>query len=272
MNPATPTQPAARASKARSPSGRDSATPVAPGTTPCPAVAGWKRCLDLCGVALSLPLVLPLLALTALWIRLVAGGPTLLRQSRIGRHGRPFALYKFRSMIVNADLERQASYVRQLVDADQPLIKLDLLGDPRLIAGGCLLRAAGLDELPQLWNVLRGDMSLVGPRPCLPAEYGLFSPRHRERFAVLPGLTGIWQVNGKNQASFSEMNAMDIDYVRHASLRTDLYLIMRTPAALWCQLLLAFRTRRAAGRSRAHRGPARGSARGGPPHRHRQLP
>jgi lipopolysaccharide/colanic/teichoic acid biosynthesis glycosyltransferase len=99
-----------------------------------------------------------------------------------------------------------------------------------------LLRAAGLDELPQLLNVLKGEMSLVGPRPCLPQEYGYFSESHRERFNVLPGLTGLWQVSAKNRATFSEMNAMDIDYVRTASLGLDLSIILRTPAALLLQM------------------------------------
>lgn len=204
----------------------------------------WKRRLDLVCIALSLPLLIPVLLLIILWIKLVSKGPALLRQQRIGRDGKPFILYKFRSMEMNVGTSRHEAYVRHLVTTDRPMIKLDLICDSRVIAGGCLLRAAGLDELPQLLNVLRGEMSLVGPRPCLPCEYAYFSPRQRERFNALPGLTGIWQVKGKNQATFREMNLMDIHYVRHASLQLDLQLMMKTPAALLDQMLLAFQQKR----------------------------
>lgn len=116
------------------------------------------------------------------------------------------------------------------------MVKLDLLCDSRLIPGGCLLRAAGLDELPQLLNVLRGEMSLVGPRPCLPQEFAYFSEQQRERFKALPGLTGSWQVSGKNESTFSEMNAMDIHYVQRASFVMDLGIMLRTPSVLIHQM------------------------------------
>lgn len=207
------------------------------------ALPGWKRPLDLLCSGLSLPLMLPLMLLIGLWIKLVSRGPALLRQQRIGRNGKPFVLYKFRSMRMNCDTQQQSAYVRGLVASDCPMIKLDLLCDCGLISGGGMMRAAGLDELPQLFNVLRGDMSLVGPRPCLPEEYACFTPTQRERFNALPGLTGLWQVNGKNRSTFREMNAMDIHYVRNASARIDLQIVMRTPAALLCQVLLAIQQR-----------------------------
>ncbi|MEO7098662.1 MAG: sugar transferase, partial [Luteolibacter sp.] len=150
----------------------------------------------------------------------------------------------FRSMKMNAGTGRHETYLRHLVKSDSPMVKLDLLCDSRLIPGGCFLRAAGLDELPQLLNVLRGEMSLVGPRPCLPEEYVYFSEKQRERFAVLPGLTGGWQVSGKNQTTFSEMNVMDIRYVRQASLKLDLSIMLRTPTALLVQMCQAFQQRR----------------------------
>jgi len=175
-----------------------------------------------------------------LWVRMVSSGPALFRQERVGQNGKRFVLYKFRSMKMNAGTSRHETYLRHLVRSDSPMIKLDLLCDSRLIPGGCFLRAAGLDELPQLLNVLRGEMSLVGPRPCLPQEYAYFSERQRERFAALPGLTGSWQVSGKNQTTFSEMNVMDIRYVRQASLGLDLSIMMRTPAALLVQMCQAF--------------------------------
>jgi len=223
-------------------SGRPShATGAKPGRLPEAAAPGWKRGLDILCIGLCAPLILPVMVVIALWIKLFSRGPALLRQTRMGRHGTPFVMYKFRSMKLNASTERQEAYVRGLVRSDSPMIKLDLVCDPRLITGGGLLRAAGLDELPQLLNVLRGEMSLVGPRPCLPGEYGLFSPEQRERFNALPGLSGLWQVNGKNRRTFREMNALDIRYVRNASLRMDLRILLQTPAALVSQMSLAFR-------------------------------
>jgi lipopolysaccharide/colanic/teichoic acid biosynthesis glycosyltransferase len=207
---------------------------------------GWKRALDLTCIVVSLPFTLPLMILIVLWVRIVSRGPALFRQERIGQNGKRFVLYKFRSMKMNAGTSRHETYLRHLVRSDSPMIKLDLLCDSRLIPGGCVLRAAGLDELPQLLNVLRGEMSLVGPRPCLPQEYAYFSERQRERFAALPGLTGSWQVSGKNQTTFSEMNLMDIRYVREASLGLDLSIMMRTPAALFVQMCQAFQQGRSA--------------------------
>jgi lipopolysaccharide/colanic/teichoic acid biosynthesis glycosyltransferase len=210
---------------------------------PSPTTIGWKRVLDVFCILISLPFLLPLLGLIAVWIRLVSNGPALFRQERIGRDGRRFVLYKFRSMKMNSAVSCHEKHLRQLVESNSPMIKLDLLCDSRLIPFGCLLRASGLDELPQLLNVLRGEMSLVGPRPCLPSEYAFFSQSQRERFQALPGLTGNWQVNGKNRSTFSEMNVLDVDYVRNASLVLDLQIIMRTPRTLMHQISLAFRQR-----------------------------
>jgi exopolysaccharide production protein ExoY len=212
------------------------------------SVPGWKRVLDVSCIGVSLPLVLPVMAFIVLWIRLVSRGPALFKQERIGRNGERFTLYKFRSMKLNCGTGRHETYLRHLVRSNSPMIKLDLLCDERLIPGGCLLRAAGLDELPQLLNVLRGEMSLVGPRPCLPQELVFFSAPQRERFKVLPGLTGSWQVNGKNQTTFSEMNAMDVDYVRSASPALDLRIMLRTPSALALQMAQAFHQKLAARR------------------------
>ena len=201
---------------------------------------GWKRGLDLGCIMLSLPFVLPLMALIVLWIRLVSRGPALFRQERIGKDGERFVLYKFRSMKMNSGTSRHENYLRQLVKSDSPMVKLDLLCDSRLIPAGCLLRAAGLDELPQLLNVLKGEMSLVGPRPCLPQELAYFSEQQMERFDALPGLTGSWQVSGKNESTFSEMNAMDINYVRRATFVMDLRIMLRTPSVLIHQMSQAF--------------------------------
>jgi lipopolysaccharide/colanic/teichoic acid biosynthesis glycosyltransferase len=207
-------------------------------------LALWKRSLDLSCILIGLPVILPLMALIVLWIKLVSRGPAIFRQVRIGRDGKPFTLYKFRSMHLHADTRRHARHFSHLVESNSPMVKLDLLCDSRLIPGGCLLRAAGLDELPQLLNVLRGEMSLVGPRPCLPEEYGYFTRGQRVRFRALPGLTGIWQTQGKGISTFTEMNAMDADYVRKASLLLDLSIIWRTPCAILSQLRMAWTRRR----------------------------
>ena len=225
----------------------------------------WKRCLDLTCVALSLPVILPLMAMIVLWIRLVSRGPALFRQERIGKGGKKFTLYKFRSMKMNAGTSRHETYLRHLVKSDSPMIKLDLLCDSRLIPGGCLLRAAGLDELPQLLNVLKGEMSLVGPRPCLPQEFAYFSTQQRERFRALPGLTGSWQVSGKNQSTFTEMNAMDVDYVYRANLLLDLGIMLKTPSVLIHQLAQAVHhkvdTHQRSGSTHPHAGPKCGTHR-----------
>lgn len=210
---------------------------------------GWKLALDQTSIFLSLPITLPLMLLIVIWIRLVSNGPALFRQERIGKDGKRFVLYKFRSMKMNVSTGRHETYLRHLVKSDSPMIKLDLLCDSRLIPGGCLLRASGLDELPQLLNVLRGEMSLVGPRPCLPQEFIFFSESQRERFVILPGLTGSWQVNGKNRSTFSEMNEMDICYARKASPKLDLSIMLRTPTALITQTWQAFQQRGTADRA-----------------------
>lgn len=196
----------------------------------------WKRTFDLSIVAATLALSIPLAVLVVFWIRLVSKGPALFRQERIGIGGRPFTLYKFRTMFHGASTADHEQHMERLVELDQPLVKLDLLGDRRLIPGGCFLRTSGLDELPQLLNVFLGEMSLVGPRPCLPGEYALFGVSQAVRFSVLPGLTGLWQVKGKNSATFKEMNAMDADYASRASLLFDVMIILRTPMALLSQM------------------------------------
>lgn len=199
-------------------------------------IPAWKRIFDRLCVIISLPLAIPLILLVALWVRLVSRGPALFRQERIGMRGRRFTLYKFRSMHHGVATTDHEAHVGRLVETGSPMVKLDLIGDSRLIPGGCFLRTTGLDELPQLLNVLRGEMSLVGPRPCLPGEYGFFNTSQRRRFEVLPGLTGLWQINGKNRVTFNEMNVMDVDYVRGMSPGLDLRIIARTPMALVRQM------------------------------------
>lgn len=207
----------------------------------------WKRILDLLYILITLPVTLPLMAGVALWIKMISRGPLLFKQRRVGLHGKRFILYKFRSMKMDAGGEHHKNYYHNLVSSNQPMVKLDLLCDPRLLPGGCLVRAAGLDELPQLFNILRGEMSLVGPRPCLVEELRYFRSQQRVRFSVLPGLTGIWQVHGKNSATFNEMNTMDAFYIQRMSPTLDLDLIFRTPLTLLSQMRQALHNRRFSG-------------------------
>ena len=196
----------------------------------------WKRLLDLFIVALLFPFWLPIMTLSALWVAITSPGPVFYRQPRIGFKGRRFMLIKFRTMKVNAETHMHEAYLEHLIVSDRPMIKLDATGDPRLIFGGKFLRATGLDELPQIFNVLKGEMSLVGPRPCTVGEFERYALDQRARVNALPGLTGLWQVNGKNQTTFREMIEMDIFYSRNISLSLDLKIIVRTLPAILRQL------------------------------------
>jgi len=196
----------------------------------------WKRCFDLGLLFAVLPILLPVFLLTCLWIKSVSRGPALFCQDRIGKDGRRFTMYKFRSMRHGVPTSPHLEHVRKLVEDDLPLGKLDTMGDSRLIPGGSFIRHACLDELPQLLNVVRGEMSLVGPRPCLPEEYGFFSEEQRIRFRVLPGLTGHWQVSGKNSTTFREMGALDRHYSDNASFWMDLAIVAKTPPVILSQL------------------------------------
>jgi len=196
----------------------------------------WKRALDLICVLLSLPFWLPLMFLIALGIKLVSPGPIFFRQERIGFRGRRFMCLKFRSMRANAEAVVHENYLKQLMKSDRPMTKLDASGDHRLIPSGRFFRATGLDELPQLFNVLCGEMSLVGPRPCTPGEFEHYQEWQKKRVDAPPGLTGYWQVNGKNRTTFREMILMDIWYADHMSLWLDLKIMLRTPPAIIVQI------------------------------------
>jgi lipopolysaccharide/colanic/teichoic acid biosynthesis glycosyltransferase len=195
----------------------------------------WKRVLDLALIVAVLPGLLVLGAGAALVVICGSRGPVLFRQRRVGYRGREFNCYKFRTMQVNADATSHRDYFQQLMTAEVPMTKLDARSDPRLIPLGAMLRASGLDELPQIINVVRGEMSLVGPRPCIPYEYENYEPWHRRRFDAVPGLTGLWQVSGKNRTTFNEMIRLDIEYSERVSLWLDLKIIIKTLPALWQQ-------------------------------------
>jgi len=183
-----------------------------------------KRAFDLILTIIALICIAPLWLVIALAIRLDSPGPVLFRQPRAGRYGRPFTVFKFRSMYVNAEAELEKLRARN--EASGPLFKLR--DDPRRTRVGRLLRETSLDELPQLLNVLRGDMSLVGPRPAILSEVAQYQDWHLKRLEVLPGITGLWQVSGRSDLTFDEMVMLDIYYGENWSLGLDLRIILRT--------------------------------------------
>ena len=183
-----------------------------------------KRLFDIVSSAVALWLLLPLLVGVALLIKLTSRGPVFFKQTRVGLHGKPFNMLKFRSMVVNAE-ELKAKLEAQN-EQTGPVFKMK--NDPRITGIGRFIRKYSIDELPQLINVLRGDMSVVGPRPPLPTEVAKYEPWQRRRLSVRPGLTCIWQVSGRNQISFEEWMYLDMQYIDHWSLKNDLNLILKT--------------------------------------------
>lgn len=206
-------------------------------TTTCPSYAAarsqpvarpCKRVIDVAGAACLLLLALPLFAVVALAIKLDSKGPVFFGQWRAGRDLRPFRIWKFRSMNVGAEDQRWELIDRY--DVDRPLFKL--ADDPRMTRVGRVLRRWSLDELPQLWNVVRGEMSLVGPRPPLPDEVRADGLRQPLRLRMRPGVTGPWQVNGRSELPYLGGVALDLDYVREWSIASDLVILARTPWAV----------------------------------------
>ena len=192
-----------------------------------------KRLLDLVVATACLAVSLPLLVTVAVLIRLTTPGPALFRQARVGRNQHPFVLYKFRTMYAGCDDRVHKEYVRQLLTDDNPsaggesgLYKLE--NDPRITPVGRFLRRASIDELPQLLNVIRGDMSLVGPRPALSWEADLLEPAYLQRFRVAPGLTGLWQVSGRNSLTMRQGLELDMEYLRRQSFVFDLWILLKT--------------------------------------------
>jgi exopolysaccharide biosynthesis polyprenyl glycosylphosphotransferase len=187
-----------------------------------------KRLLDVAGAAVGLLVLSPVLAAIALWIRAVDGGPVLFRQERVGLNLRPFPVVKFRTMAVDAE-ERLEELRDQNVLVGHAF-KLD--DDPRLTRTGRVLRRTSLDELPQLWNVLVGQMSLVGPRPPLPREVAEYDIWHRRRLSMKPGITGLWQVEARRDPEFDRWVALDLNYIDRWSLWLDVKIILKTVPAM----------------------------------------
>ena len=209
----------------------DSALSIAGSPLPC-----WKRAIDLACCTVALPWLALCALVMTLVTRCVSPGPVFFRQERVGHRGRRFKIYKFRTMKIGADTSVHQSYLKDLIGTNAPMVKLDARGDARLIPGAWLLRASGLDELPQLINVLRGEMSIVGPRPCIPGEFAQYLPWQRQRCDALPGLTGLWQVSGKNRTTFEQMIRYDIQYAHHLSCWLDLKIIFLTVPSLLVQI------------------------------------
>jgi lipopolysaccharide/colanic/teichoic acid biosynthesis glycosyltransferase len=183
-----------------------------------------KRAIDVAGALAGLVLASPLLVVAAVLVRRHDGGPVLFRQRRVGRQGQTFTMVKLRTMVVDAEARRPA--IEHENRRSGPMFKHE--ADPRVTRPGRFLRAASIDELPQLWNVLRGDMSLVGPRPALPSEAALFGEALNRRHTVRPGITGLWQVEARDSERFEDLERHDLFYVENWSVLLDLALLVRT--------------------------------------------
>jgi lipopolysaccharide/colanic/teichoic acid biosynthesis glycosyltransferase len=189
------------------------------------------RALDLVATVLVLVILAPLIVAIALLVKADSPGPVLFRQTRVGRGQKPFRVAKFRTMHHGAGHDVHRDYILALIESGMPAPKL--ARDARVTRFGAFLRSTSLDELPQLWNVLRGDMSLVGPRPPIPYEVERYPVHWFARFAVKPGVTGLWQVNGRSEVSLEEMIELDLEYVQRRSLPFNLWILVRTiPAVL----------------------------------------
>jgi lipopolysaccharide/colanic/teichoic acid biosynthesis glycosyltransferase len=199
-----------------------------------------KRALDVLGALVALTLLSPLMLAVVLVIRLTSPGPAIFRQARVGQSGAPFTMFKFRSMRTDIDDSAHREFVASLIDGkvkpsggSTTAGSFKIKGDPRVTAIGRIIRKTSIDELPQFYNVLRGDMSLVGPRPPMQYEADKYKAWHRRRvFEMKPGLTGIWQVEGRSRVSFDDMVRMDLRYLQHCSLRFDLGILLRTVAVV----------------------------------------
>lgn len=187
-----------------------------------------KRALDIAVAAMLLVMLLPLFIVISLAIALDSGRPILYRAERVGRHGRTFRVAKFRSMRAGCDQAAHAAFVRSLMRGDATCSVYKVPDDARVTRVGAFLRRTSLDELPQLWNVLRGDMSLVGPRPDVPYAVAEYDDWVHTRLNVRPGITGLWQVSGRSRLSLLDMYRLDVAYAARASLLTDMRILLRT--------------------------------------------
>lgn len=189
-----------------------------------------KRLFDISVALTVLILASPLMLLTALFIKMTSPGPVLFKQQRVGFMGKLFTMYKFRTMEVGTCTKIHRDYVKDLVNSEIPMVKID--NRRQLIPCGKIIRRMFIDELPQLFNVIGGQMSLIGPRPAIPYEVEAYQDRHMRRLLALPGMTGLWQVSGKNRLTFEEMVRLDIQYAHECSFLTDMKILFKTPGAI----------------------------------------
>ena len=187
-----------------------------------------KRAFDLVVSLAAVMLLVPIIPLVAAMIKLDTAGPVLFRQDRVGRNGRIFKFYKFRSMYAGAEQKRKE--IEALNEQDGPVFKAR--SDPRVTNVGKFLRRSSLDEIPQIFNVVKGEMSVVGPRPPLPSEVEHYQPWHRRRLEVTPGITCLWQISGRSRLSFNEWMRLDMEYLKHRSFKTDLLILLKTIPAV----------------------------------------
>jgi exopolysaccharide biosynthesis polyprenyl glycosylphosphotransferase len=193
------------------------------------AVSLWlKRCFDIVGATVGLVVLSPLLLGVTLYILARDGRPVLFRHTRVGMHGRPFTILKFRTMVRDAEERREEVAALNMIRG--AAFKID--SDPRTTSWGHILRRTSIDELPQLWNVLRGDMSLVGPRPAPPREVEVYDVWHRRRLSMKPGMTGLWQVTARIDRDFDDRARLDLDYIDRWSLWLDLRIVAKTVSAV----------------------------------------
>ena len=183
-----------------------------------------KRLFDIVAATCGIVILSPLMIIIAVLIKAEDHGPVFYKQVRVGKNGKTFKMYKFRSMFVNAD--KMLDKLKEQNDVDGPMFKMKY--DPRVTKIGHFIRKHSLDELPQFLNVLKGDMSLVGPRPPLPSEVAEYSDYDKQRLYVTPGCTGLWQATERNEVGFNEMVQLDIQYIQRASFMFDLWIIWKT--------------------------------------------
>jgi exopolysaccharide biosynthesis polyprenyl glycosylphosphotransferase len=191
--------------------------------------AFWKRVLDVVGSLLLIVLLSPVLLVIAVLVKLSSPGSVIYKQKRVGRYGKEFDFLKFRSMYRDADKQLE-ELLKEGNEKDGPIFKMK--NDPRITPIGRFLRKYSLDELPQLFNVLRGEMSLVGPRPPLPREVAQYDDKAMIRLSVVPGITCLWQICGRSETSFDDWMALDTFYVEHMSFWLDLKILLKTPTAV----------------------------------------
>ena len=189
-----------------------------------------RRAFDVVASGIGLLVISPLLLGAAIAIRIDSRGPVFFAQERLGRRGRPFRLYKLRTMAIDAEGRKTALQAASAGALSG--VRFKLRRDPRVTRVGAILRKFSIDELPQLWNVLRGDMTIIGPRPPVWREVALYDPAALRRLEVTPGLTCLWQVGGRSDLSFEEQVALDVEYIDHASLRSDVSILLRTIPAV----------------------------------------